>query len=176
MSINIFAGIKVFLFCALFLCSIRVGGVQAQPQPIQNPSLYVGIGNGTNLGGNLGLGLEVPFRLGDGAHLALNVAGGFLPREQDLYDPSRFDFDVGVKLYPLVKHQIFVGLNYGLYRVDESKALPLVPYSKVRTLSLLIGWRVPLRQSFYLNGYIGTSPLLGGAAYGITVGRQIPTF
>ena len=171
---NVFSKTTASVLVAALACVIWVSGVKAQtsPSPARRPSLYAGVGNGTNLGGHLGTGLEVPFRLGDGAHLALNVAGGFLPRAQDAYDPSRFDFDVGVKLYPLVKQQVFVGLNYGLYRVDEV----LTFYGKTRTVSLIAGWRVPLRQSFYLNGYIGTSPLLGGAAYGLTVGREISVF
>ena len=159
------------LWCMAYASDMRA---QAPPQPAQHPSLYVGIGNGTNLGGALGVGMEVPFRLGNGGHLALNLAGGFLPREQDAYDPSRFDFDVGVKLYPLPKQQVFVGLNYGLYRVNDSEVFLF--FSKDRTISLSAGWRIPLRKSFYLNGYVGTSPFLGGAAYGVTVGRLIPTF
>ena len=166
--------IRTFVFVSIMAMPsvFGAGNSQAQPYSAQRASLYVGAGSGTNLGGTVGIGFEMPFHLGSGEHLALNVAGGFSPRARGKHDPSRFDFDVGAKLYPLAKRQVFVGVNYGLYRFNESLLLA----SKHRTLSLVAGWRVPLQQRFYVSGYIGTSPFLRGAAYGVTVGRHLPNF
>lgn len=80
------------------------------------PTVYVGMGTGTNIGGAVGIGSEVIFY----DKLSFNAAVGSLHTEVDIETEfSKFDFDVGIKFYP-VKY-LYVGVNYGLIAYEIIK-------------------------------------------------------
>lgn len=123
-------------------------GIYAQIQP----SVYVGVGLGTNLGGIVGIGTEIKYNL-----VSVNFAGGsriseFTPHTGP---QSHFDYDFGIKLYcPL---GVFAGVNYGLIGEEmyslETQDLP--NYVKTRGFSFTIGYRHILYRNLYASTYLG---------------------
>lgn len=133
-----------FLFCC---------GAKAQI----TPSVYVGLGNYTNLGGTVGIGAEIRYKF-----ISVNAAIG------TVYNMGAFDgleivrgnpwlgFDVGVKCY--VFKGLFVGVNYGVlgkYRYMETQ-----DRVRVRDLcgfSFTTGYRWNFYKGIYGLVYTGTT-------------------
>ena len=72
------------------------------------PSIYAGLGMGTNLGGAVGIGTEIRYKI-----VSFNCAIGSWIDEFPSHTgaQSRFDYDLGLKLYS--KYDLFLGVNYG---------------------------------------------------------------
>lgn len=130
-------------------------GCLAAPVPAQRlaPSVYVGAGSYTNLGGELGVGVEL--RVGSNA--AVSAAVGYL--HEDAAEPvqdARRDFDVGVKLYPM-GNWLYLGINYGLvdYWIDGRESPPAL--NRTRALSFTAGARSRAWRRLYASGFVGTT-------------------
>lgn len=144
----------------LFLCFVIVlfGVLSARTAGAQtvSPSLYVGLGTGTNLGGTVGLGIELRM----GRHLATSAAVGIWPEalgERD-FAGRAFDFDVGVKVYPMSRW-VFTGLNYGIIHAEirDSPSDGNAMLRKRRGLTISLGGRTPEFHRFYAAGYVGVT-------------------
>lgn len=121
------------------------------------PSVYVGLGNYTNLGGTVGIGTEIRYQF-----ISVNAALG------TAYTYRAFDgleivsgnpwlgFDVGVKGY--VFKGLFVGVNYGVlgkYRYMETQN-----QVRVRDLcgfSFTAGYKWNFYKGLYGTIYAGTT-------------------
>lgn len=142
-------------FTAYLLVLVLCGGL-GTPLYAQavHPSLYLGLGSGTNLGGTAGAGVEVRI----GGYLSANLAAGVWPEalRQDRLDGSPFDFDLGAKLYPF-RRWLFLGLNYGLIHSALYTSFETQVFEKTRGFTLSLGLRMPAYRRGYLSGYIGVT-------------------
>lgn len=163
MKITIFRQTKgLSYFCVSIICALLLSAdIQAQNL---EPSIYIGMGTGTNIGGAVGIGTEIKLY----KYLSVNLAVGSLHTVLDVETKfSKFDYDIGMKVYP-VKY-VFLGVNYGLidYIYDVriyytssylSEILPAIDHQeKVRGFSFTVGLRTPEFKHFYLSGFIGTT-------------------
>ena len=107
------------------------------------PSLYTGIGLGTNLGSVVGIGAEIKYDW-----ISFNVAAGpgILAKHSLLYD-------VGVKLHS--KYKFFGGINYGFVRTGGLLLDPDKHDYYGFTFSL--GYRFTIYRHFYGMGYLGAT-------------------
>ncbi len=139
---------KVFMLLIVFLATIT------SAQNLSN-SIYLGLGNGPNVGGLLGIGAEIMFN----DHWTGTFAIGSIHSLTDEdFEESKFDFDIGLKMYPL--EYLYVGINYGYidYEVTEklrSDGFRVRKLEKKRGVSFLIGGRTPRFSNFYLSAYLG---------------------
>ncbi len=116
------------------------------------PSLYAGWGLGTNIGGEMGIGCELRYRMVS-ANLAVGSWLGEFPEHTGAQ--SRFDYDGGIKLYAPIG--VFVGLNYGiigesLYTKDGQSILH---FEKVHGFSYTLGYRHTIYKRIYGLGFFG---------------------
>ncbi|HQO10309.1 MAG TPA: hypothetical protein PLK90_09680 [Clostridiales bacterium] len=145
----------------LFITFIFVIGTSAIPIELSNfqSSVYLGIANGTNTGGAIGIGTEVKIK----NNFSFNIALGSLHTvlEQEV-SKSKFDFDLGIKYYPI--QYIYFGLNYGfidyeyIRLIDETGFVSNddeTSFTKTRGFSFTVGTRTPSFNNFYLSGYVG---------------------
>jgi len=125
------------------------------------PSIYFGFGNGTNIGGVIGIGTEVKFLKYFSANIAVGSIHPIFDRD---VDKSKFDFDIGVKFYPF--NYFFIGVNYGFIEYEyirKSDETGLIfdedteSYEETRGVSLTLGFRTPSYNNLYLSGYFGTT-------------------
>ena len=142
------------LFFALVL--ILMGGLSAKAQI--TPSLYVGWGNYTNLGGTIGIGTEIRYKF-----ISVNAAIG------TIYYPSKafenleivggnpwFGFDFGVKGY--VYKGLFAGVNYGVlgkYRYMETQ--DRVRVRNLYGFSFTVGYKWHYYKGIFGMVYVGTT-------------------
>lgn len=125
------------------------------------PSIYVGLGLGTNIGGAIGVGTEVKFLKYFSANIALGSIHLIFEKE---VETSKFDFDLGIKYYPF--KYFFVGVNYGFIdyeyiRIHDETGLIFNEdteiYNETRGISLTLGFRTADFNNLYLSGYLGTT-------------------
>lgn len=129
---------------------------------IFKPSVYIGTGLGTNLGGAIGIGCELQVKNMVSVSAAVGSIHTVLEQESEF---SKFDFDVGGKLY-LMKY-VYCGVNYGMidYYILHihgrdpitGEYLSVDEQRKIRGISFTIGVRTPEYKKFYLSGYFGTT-------------------
>lgn len=116
------------------------------------PSVYTGIGMGTNLGGAVGIGTEIRYKM-----ISFNCAIGSWIDEFLAHtgDQSRFDYDFGLKLYS--KYGLFLGTNYGiigeaLYTKDGQD---IMHFEKTHGFSFTLGYRRNIYKNIFGMAYIG---------------------
>ena len=143
---------KMILIVAL-LC------LQAAAYAQFTPSVYVGAGLFTNLGGPIGLGTEMRY-----GNVSASLAGSYVP--YDFSPPFRyvgdnpyFGYDVGVKYYAY--KGLFAGVNYGLVgkqfhgvKIDDEQVLEV---KDVYAFTFSAGYKIPFGKGFYGTPYIGTT-------------------
>jgi len=131
----------ILLAFAIFLGTCTVYG-----QDILAPSIYIGTGLGTNLGGTVGVGVEIRID----TLFSFSAAGG---KWRDLYG-----FDAGIKYYPCRKG-LFLGLNYGV--IEEAMwteylyGQPVTHVEKNYGFSFTAGYRFAIVHGAYLSGFLG---------------------
>jgi hypothetical protein len=116
------------------------------------PSIYTGIGMGTNLGGAVGIGSEIRYKI-----VSFNCAIGSWIDEFPSHTgaQSRFDYDLGLKLYS--KYGLFLGTNYGiigeaLYTKDGQD---MMHFEKTHGFSFTLGYRRSIFNNIFGMAYIG---------------------
>lgn len=118
------------------------------------PSVYLGMGGFTNLGGGIGVGTEVQYK-SISANAAIGAAYFRGSHEKEYVgDNPYFGYDFGLKCY--VYKGLFCGVNYGVLLKDhiaESPNVTRVENRKGFTFSL--GYKMPFLNSFYGLAYIG---------------------
>lgn len=138
------------MFFALIL--LLMGGYGAMAQI--TPSVYLGVGGFTNLGGGIGVGTEVQYK-SISANAAIGAAYFRGSHEKEYVgDNPYFGYDFGLKCY--VYKGLFGGVNYGVLLKDhiaESPDVTRVENRKGFTFSL--GYKMPFQNSFYGLAYIG---------------------
>ncbi len=116
------------------------------------PSVYTGIGTGTYLGGVVGMGTEIRYKM-----LSINAAIGSwtakFPSHKGIQ--SRFDYDFGLKYY--IKYGLFAGVNYGI--IDEVMYMEPVQgvwhFEKTHGYSFTIGYRRNINKNIFGMLYTG---------------------
>lgn len=116
------------------------------------PSIYTGIGMGTNLGGAVGIGTEIRYKI-----VSFNCAIGSWIDEFPSHTgaQSRLDYDLGLKLYS--KYGLFLGTNYGiigeaLYTKDGQD---IMHFEKTHGFSFTLGYRRNVYKNIFGMAYIG---------------------
>ena len=141
------------LFFALVL--LWMGSISAKAQ-IQ-PSLYMGWGNYTNMGGTLGIGTEIRYK-----DFSTNVGVGRssyrgLFEGMDVVGTNlNWGFDVGVKYYAY--KGLFAGVNYGVlgkYRLMETQ--DRVRVRNLYGFSFTVGYKWHYYKGVYGMVYAGTT-------------------
>lgn len=118
-------------------------------------SVYVGTATGTNVGGAVGIGTEIILN----KHLSGCFAiGSVHPILKEKVDKSKFDFDIGLKLYPI--KYFYLGLNYGFIdgvysEFGYADGSSNFYYKETRGFSFTIGGRTPEYNKFYLSAFLG---------------------
>lgn len=142
-----------FVLCIVAVLSGSLSARTAGAQSVA-PSLYVGLGTGTNLGGTLGLGVELPVA----RHVAASAAIGIWPEalEERIFAGRAFDFDVGLKVYPL-NRWFFTGLNYGIIHAEIRDSDGIPKLQKRRGLTFSLGLRTRVFHKFYVSSFAGVT-------------------
>lgn len=142
--------IKKLLFAVALL---MVGCYSAKAQV--TPSVYVGWGNYTNLGGTIGIGTEVRYKF-----IAVNAAigtvyyGGSFDGLEIVSGNPWLGFDVGLKGY--VYKGLFAGVNYGVlgkYRYMETQ--DKVRVRNMYGFSFTVGYKWHYYKGIYGMAYAG---------------------
>jgi hypothetical protein len=131
------------------------------------PSVYLGYGTGTNIGGELGIGAAVRIDEYFSASAAVGTWNDSWPAHTGAQ--SRFDYSVGLQYYPF-RRVLFAGLSYGivseaLYTSGVDGGQVRYHFEKIHGVSFSIGARVRLFR-----------PVHGGAFLGITGNHSVNTF
>ena len=117
-----------------------------------NPSVYLGYGLGTNIGGIVGVGTEVKYKM-----ISLNAAVGSWVDEfpEHTGAKSRFDYDFGIKAYSNIG--VFIGVNYGLIgaALYTKAGQQELHFEKTRGFSFTLGFRHTIYKNLYGLGYMG---------------------
>ncbi|GHU72122.1 hypothetical protein FACS189413_14730 [Bacteroidia bacterium] len=138
---------KLLILLLFFYCTKSISQIQ--------PSVYIGVGLGANLGGLAGIGAEIKYDF-----FSLNVAVGNI-LGNDLLDldtrdiTNKFGYDLGVKLYS--KMGVFAGINYGLIgaeRYSKGGQEDLF-FEKNYAFSFTAGYRRILYKHIYGSVYAG---------------------
>lgn len=118
-------------------------------------SFYFGFANGTNVGGAFGVGTELFINKYISGSFSI---GSIHPIFKEKVTESKFDFDIGLKLYPI--KYLYFGINYGFldYNYSEfgySDGSHEIDYKETRGFSYTIGGRTSTYKNFYLSGFLG---------------------
>ena len=121
------------------------------------PSVYVGLGNYTNLGGTFGIGTEVRYKF-ISANAAIGTASyrGIFENLEIVGNNPWFGFDFGVKGY--VYKGLFAGVNYGVlgkYRYMETQ--DRVRIRNLYGFSFTVGYKWHYYKNIYGMVYAGTT-------------------
>mgnify|MGYP003064442645 CR=1 FL=1 len=120
------------------------------------PSVYVGMGTGTNLGATNGVGTEIRYKM-----VSANAAVGTAwIKDNGRHHPeshSPFGWDVGLKVYPIKGW--FLGANYGVISggsgtckdCSEGELL----FTKQWGFSFTTGYRWRFYKGLYGMGFVG---------------------
>ena len=139
------------LFVALALVLLGSYGAKAQI----TPSVYVGVGNYTNLGGTIGIGTEIRYKF-ISANAAIGTAyynGIFDGLEIEGGNPW-FGYDFGLKGY--IYKGLFAGVNYGVlgkYRYMETQYR--VRVRNLNGFSFTVGYKWHYYKGIYGMAYAG---------------------
>ena len=126
------------------------------------PSVYAGVGTGTNLGATGGIGTEIRFKM-----VSANVAvGSAWIIDNGHHHPdseSPFGWDVGLKVYPVKGW--FLGANYGVIsegsgtckECSEGELL----FKKQWGFSFTTGYRWRFYKGLYGMGFVGMTDKKG---------------
>lgn len=116
------------------------------------PSVYAGVGMGTNLGGGVGIGTEMKYKF-----ISFNAAVGCWGKKLPEHTGPQIQlgYDVGFKVYPIKGW--FLGVNYGimsepLYIEDASGSMNL---QNVQGFSFSTGYRLRFYKGLYGMAYLG---------------------
>lgn len=119
------------------------------------PSVYVGGGLNTNLGGRIGIGTEVQYK-----NISVNAAigGSFFQKPENheyVGDNPYLGFDVGVKYY--FYKGLFGGVNYGVLGKDhDTTEVPNVyNVENCYGFSFTVGYKLTFLKRFYGMTYLG---------------------
>jgi len=125
------------------------------------PSIYIGCGTGTNIGGVFGIGSEIKYKM-----VSLNVATGSMFGDDFLVFSSApnigsslwFGYDFGVKLHSDLG--AFFGVNYGIigaskYYTEKDLSQDFPQYESVNGFSFSLGYRHSIYKNFYGQYFIG---------------------
>ena len=116
------------------------------------PSIYTGLGRGTNLGGAVGIGTEYRYKI-----VSFNCAIGSWIGEFPSHTgaQSRFDYDLGLKLYS--KYGLFLGTNYGIIgeAIYTKEGQDLMHFEKTHGFSFTIGYRRNICKNVFGMAYLG---------------------
>lgn len=118
------------------------------------PSVYVGVGAFTNLGGGIGIGTEVQYK-----SFSANVAIGasyFGGRANTNYvgDNHYLGYDIGLKCY--FYKGLFGGVNYGLlFKNHIREAQNIIRVENRNGFTFSLGYKWPILKRFYCMAYIG---------------------
>ena len=169
---KIFSSLKLNTLIIVIFISLNLS---AQELP---RSIYVGIGNGTNIGGYFGLGIEFFASKYFSGNLAVGSIHFML---NDEIDESKFDYDLGIKFYPI--KYIFIGINYGLidykYYPGGSYWNTYSSFKDIRGFSYTLGLRSPTINKVYLSIFFGitsegnenqTLKIIGGDSFAPRIG------
>ena len=140
------------LFFALVLIMLGSYGAKAQIKP----SLYIGWGNYTNLGGTIGIGAEVRYKF-----LSANAAIGTIYYPKKAFEGLEIvsgnpwlGFDFGLKGY--VYKGLFAGVNYGVlgkYRYMETQ--DRVRVRNLYGFSFTVGYKWHYYKGIFGTAYAG---------------------
>ncbi len=141
------------IMLALVLMLMGCYGAKAQTNPSGfTPSVYAGVGTGTNLGGDIGIGMEVKYQL-ISANAAIGIWAQKFPEHTGAQ--SRLGYDVGMKVYPL--KWWFLGVNYGV--MNEALYTENSPegwhFQKDEGFSFTTGLRLRFYKGLYGMAYLG---------------------
>ena len=141
---------KLFILVLLTLISLETKSQSVFSQI--NPSIYVGWGLGTNLGGETGIGAEFKYKM-----ISINAAVGTWLGEFPEHTGAkyRYDYDFGIKLYS--KIGAFLGINYGIIGASlaTKTGQQLLDFQKNHGFSFTLGYRHSLYKNIYGLGYLG---------------------
>ena len=123
------------------------------------PSVYVGLGTGTNLGGNIGVGSEIRYKM-----VSVNAAvcpAWKLSKNHHPDSESPFGWDVGLKVYPIKGW--FLGVNYGVISEGSYKDISTGEsvFSKQWGFSFITGYRWRFYKGLYGMGFAGLTDKKG---------------
>jgi hypothetical protein len=141
----------VCFFSALIFLTFITSSAQSQ----LTPSIYTGIGMGTNLGGMMGVGGEIQYKFVSFNAAVGNVLGDPLPKYHT-GDKSKFDYDLGIKLY--TKFGLFGGVNYGLIGASSDgwgEQGEKLHFEKTHGFSFTLGYRHTIYKHIYGLTYFG---------------------
>lgn len=142
---------KIFIALALIL----MGSFGAKAQI--NPSLYVGWGNYTNIGGTLGIGTELRYKsFSVNAAVGMSSFRGVFEGLEVVGNCPHWGFDVGAKYY--VYKGLFAGVNYGVlgkYRYMETQYR--VRVRNLYGFSFTVGYKWHFHKGIYGMVYTGTT-------------------
>ena len=136
----------------IFICVICLMTIHSKIYSQVTPSIYAGWGLGTNIGGEIGIGSEIKYKM-----VSFNAAIGSWLGEFPAHTgaQSRFDYDFGFKLYPYLG--TYLGVNYGI--IDEAlytkSGQDLLHFEKTHGFSFILGYRHSIYKNFYGSGFIG---------------------
>ncbi|MBQ1668247.1 MAG: hypothetical protein II063_09765 [Prevotella sp.] len=123
------------------------------------PSVYVGVGTGTNLGGTGGVGTEIRYKM-----VSVNAAVGTAWIKENghhLDSQSPLGWDVGLKVYPIKGW--FLGVNYGVISEGSYKDISSGEsvFSKQWGFSFTTGYHWCFYKGLYGMGFIGLTDKIG---------------
>lgn len=118
------------------------------------PSVYLGMGGFTNLGGGFGIGTEIQYK-SISANAAIGAAYFRGSHEKEYVgDNPYFGYDFGLKYY--VYKGLFGGVNYGVLLKDYIVESPDVTRVENRNgFTFTLGYKMPFQNGFYGLAYIG---------------------
>jgi hypothetical protein len=131
--------------------------ISSNAQSQLKPSIYIGTGFGTNLGGIVGVGGEIQYKFASFNVAVGNLLGKSLP-QYHTGDKSRFDYDLGLKLY--TKFGLFGGVNYGLIEASSDgwgERGEKLHFEKTHGFSFTLGYRHTIYKHIYGLTYLGAT-------------------
>jgi len=136
----------------IFICVISLMVIHSKIYSQIIPSIYTGYSMGTNIGGEIGIGSEIKYKM-----ISFNAAIGSLLGKLPAHTgaKTRFDYDFGIKLYPY--SGAFLGVNYGLIdaKLYTKSGQDLLHFEKIHGFSFTLGYRHSIYKNLYGLGFIG---------------------
>ncbi|MGP1447899.1 MAG: hypothetical protein ACTTKO_10340 [Candidatus Limimorpha sp.] len=152
-------------------------GLQVAAFAQLTPSVYVGAGTGTNLGGNIGVGSEIRYKM-----VSVNAAVCPIWKLSKSHHPdseSPFGWDVGLKVYPVKGW--FLGANYGVISEGSGSCEGCsdgeLLFKKQWGFSFTTGYRWRFYKGLYGMGFVGVTDKKGINSFfprfGLLIGYDI---
>ena len=140
---------------------ILLFGLQAAAFAQIVPSVYVGMGTGTNLGGTSGIGTEIRYKM-----VSVNTAVGTAWIKDKGHHPdsqSPLGLDLGLKVYPIKGW--FLGANYGVISEGSGTCEDCsdgeLLFKKRWGFSFTTGYRWRFYKGLYGMGFVGLTDKKG---------------